>query len=273
MSWWGKLIGGTFGWMLGGPLGALLGTALGHSFDRGIEANRQGGDGLGHHERIQTVFFTATFSVMGHLAKADGRVSEHEIAFARAVMDRMSLTDDKRRLAIELFNQGKAPGFPLDEALEQFRRECGRRFNLVRMFLEIQVQAALADGHLDEAEQRLLLHVFERLGVSRRDFEMMVAMLYAARNFAGGAGAGAGRGGYQPPPSRDLLVEAYKMLGVSAEAGDAEVKRAYRRMMNQHHPDKLVSKGLPEEMVRLATEKTQEIKAAYEQIKQSRGMK
>ena len=61
------------------------------------------------------------------------------------------------------------------------------------------------------------------------------------------------------------------MLNVQPDAGEAEVKRAYRRLMSQHHPDKLVSKGLPEEMVKVATRKTQEIKAAYEKIREARG--
>ena len=94
---------------------------------------------------------------MGNLAKVDGRVSEDEIALARAVMAEMELSAEKRRTAIRLFNEGKAPGFPLDAVLEQFRRECHRRQNLMQMFIEIQLQAAYADGALNSAEERLLL--------------------------------------------------------------------------------------------------------------------
>jgi DnaJ like chaperone protein len=264
MSWWGKIIGGAFGFMLGGPLGAALGAALGHNFDRGLDRLQLAGPA--DLERIRTAFFTATFSVMGQIAKADGRVSEDEIAFARSVMAHMSLNEEQRRVAISLFNEGKRPEFPLDEALEQFRRECRGRITLIRMFLEIQLQAAYADGHLDASERGLLLHIFGQVGFSELDFQNLEALVRGASRFAG-------EGARRTVPPRDRLREAYRVLGVSAQADGDEVKRAYRRLMNQHHPDKLVAKGLPEEMVKLANEKTHEIKSAYETIKAARGMR
>lgn len=272
MSWWGKIIGGTFGFMLGGPLGALLGGALGHQFDKGLRGMREaGGPGFrpGDQERIQTAFFTATFSVMGHLAKVDGRVSKQEIELASTVMSQMSLNAEQRKLAIRLFNQGKAPDFPLDDVLQQFRQECHRRWTLLQMFLEIQIHAAYADGVMHATERDLLLHICERLGFSKMQFERLDAMVRAQRFFheqAAGEGA-------RPAPRRDVLREAYDLLGISKDATDAEVKKAYRRLMNQHHPDKLTARGMPEEMIKLATEKTQEIKAAYDAVKDARGMR
>lgn len=272
MSWWGKLIGGTFGYLLGGPLGALLGAALGHSVDEGLRNIKLGGYGADgpEVERIQAVFFTATFSVMGHIAKADGRVSPQEIEVARAVMAQMRLDEQQRLAAINLFNEGKADDFPLDEVLQQFRRECHRRSTLLQMFLEIQLQAAYADGAIDAAERTILLRICDALGVDHALFAQLEAMVRAARHFAGG-GAGAGA----PPrrePTRDTLRDAYAILGVAAAAPDADVKRAYKRLMNQHHPDKLVAKGLPEEMIRMATQKTQEIKQAYDTVRSARGL-
>jgi len=264
VSWWGKLLGGAFGFMLAGPLGALIGAAFGHNFDKGVESGRGGGRfAPGAQERVQTAFFTAVFSVMGHLAKADGRVSEDEIRLAREVMARMNLNEDMRRAAIELFNQGKATDFPLDEVVGQFRTECRRRRHLMQMFLEILLHAAYADGTLHPQERRILEHIRERLGFSAAEFSHLEALVRNARHFAGGA-----RGERVSP--RQALREAYEVLGVAPGASDAEVKKAYRRLMNQHHPDKLVSKGLPEEMIKLATEKTQEIKQAYETIKAGR---
>ncbi|MGE0081919.1 MAG: co-chaperone DjlA [Thiohalomonadaceae bacterium] len=265
MNWWGKLIAGTFGFMLGGPLGAVLGIVLGHQFDKGMA--RFTVERSEDQARVQLAFFTATFSVMGKVAKVDGRVCEDEIGFARAVMDRMALSEAQRRVAIGLFTQGKSPEFDLDAALAQFRRECHGRMHLLRVFLEIQLQAAYADGQLDAAERRLLLHIGESLGFSAHEFEHLEALVRFAREFAGTEA---------PPrqaPPRDRLGDAYRILDLRPEASPDEIKRAYRRLMNQHHPDKLVAKGLPEEMVRLATEKTQEIKTAYETIKAARGMR
>lgn len=264
-------MGGAFGFLLAGPLGALLGAALGHQFDRGIammgrylESHFQPGAPY----RVQTAFFTATFSIMGHVAKADGRVSEAEIEFAQSVMDKMELTGEMRKTAIHLFREGKIPQFPLDEALEQFRMECRRRYSLIRLFIEIQVQAAYADGVLHPAEDRLLLHICRQLRFSRFELQALKSMLEARLRFSE---AGHGRRKRQPPGRTELtLREAYAVLGVAPPASDVEIKRAYRRMISQHHPDKLLSKGITEEAMKLATEKSQEIQKAYETICKAR---
>ena len=255
MAWWGKLIGGAFGYMLGGPLGALLGAALGHKFDKGIQlGDTLTGFDSGDQERIQAAFFTATFSVMGHLAKADGRVTSAEISNAEAIMAQMQLNQRQRKAAIELFNQGKSDNFALNDVLAQFRRECHRRINLIQMFLEIQISTAFADKNLHPAERDLLYRIGEQLGVARQQLDHLFHLA----------------GGIKPASSADEIAEAYKILGVGKTATDADIKKAYRRLMNQHHPDKLVSKGLPEEMIKIANEKTQTIKQAYERIKKSR---
>lgn len=268
MSWWGAALGGAFGYMLGGPLGALLGVALGRRFDKGLNGFGDFQAQVGDQERVQTAFFTATFAVMGHIAKADGQVSRDEIRMAEAIMTRMALNDDMRKAAIGLFNQGKAADFNLDAVLDQFRRECHRRRNLLQMFVEIQLHASYADGELHEAEAQVLQYICSQLGISKMEFAHLEALVRNAQEFTG-AGAQGQRS--SRPPSRDRLADAYQVLGVDASATDAEVKTAYRRLMNQHHPDKLVAKGLPEEMIDLATEKTQEIKAAYDTVKAARG--
>ncbi len=267
MSWLGKMLGGAFGFMLGGPLGAILGAVLGHNLDRGMDGIK-GVEQMhpGDRERVQTAFFTATFSVMGHLAKSDGRVSEDEIAIARRVMDQMDLNQKLRQTAIRLFDEGKRTDFPLDDVLDQFRQECHRRLTLIQMFVEIQLQAAYADGVLHGAEERLLLHICRRLSIPERLFRQLEEMIKAERHYAGGGRA-------TPKPSGPSLEDAYAILMVTPKSSDAEVKRAYRRLLSQHHPDKLVSKGLPEEMMKIATQKTHEIRQAYEQIKQARGMR
>jgi len=266
MGWWGKLAGGTFGFMLGGPLGALLGAVLGHKLDQGLHAFEMEGSPTtaADRERIQTAFFTATFSVMGHLAKADGRVSREEIAQAKAVMAHMELDTDMRRAAIDLFNQGKQNDFPLDGVLQQFRRECRRRTTLIQMFMEIQIQAAYADGRLDPAEDRLLLHICSKLGIPEFLYRQLERMIRAQQHFAGESAGGQGA-------AKPLLADAYAILNISADASDADVKKAYRRLTSQHHPDKLVAKGLPEEMMKIAAQKTHEIRQAYETIKEARG--
>jgi DnaJ like chaperone protein len=261
MSWLGKVVGGAFGFMMGGPLGAILGAAVGHQFDEGMhkyEDEEQLSPGDQH--RVQMAFFTATFSVMGHIAKADGKVTTAEINLAKRIMDELALTDEMRNTAINLFQQGKDSNFPLYGVLDQFRRECHRRTHLIRMFLEIQIQAAYADGVLDKAEESVLYKICTHLGISRFEYESIKLQFQAQQRFYG-----QGQGS-----SVKNIDNAYAALGVDDSATDAEVKKAYRRLMSQHHPDKLVAKGLPEEMMILAKEKTQKIRKAYETIKESR---
>jgi DnaJ like chaperone protein len=272
MAWWGKLLGGAFGFVLGGPLGAVLGAALGHGFDRGLKAvSEEAGLEPGERERVQTAFFTATFSVLGHVAKADGRVSEQEIGLAEAVMTEMDLTPEMRRTAIRLFTEGKSPDFPLEDVLEQFRRECHRRFTLVQMFLEIQLKGAYADGLPNATERRLLEQIAQRLGFPAAVFRKLENMVRAEQEFLRGE-RGAGR---RPAPKAEgpSLPDAYAILNLAPDAPDSEVKKAYRRLLNQHHPDKLVAKGLPEEMMTLAEQKTIEIKRAYDIVKKARGLR
>jgi DnaJ like chaperone protein len=264
MSWFSTVVGGAFGFFLGGPLGAILGASVGHQFGKGL-AGIEFGETLnpGDQHRVQMAFFTATFSVMGHIAKSDGHVSPAEISLANRVMNEMSLTSDLRTTAINLFQQGKQADFPLDDVLAQFYKECHRRTDLIRMFLEIQLQAAFADGILSPSEERLLLHICNKLRVSRFDYEHLKIQLLAQLRFQG-------RSSYtRNTPQKTSLQDAYGVLGLTPSASKTEVKKAYRRLMSQNHPDKLVAKGLPEEMMRLAKEKTQKISKAYETIQKA----
>lgn len=281
---WGKLLGGAFGFLIGGPIGAVLGAALGHSFDKGTQAqlsHDSADDDLqpGDAERIKMAFFTATFSVLGYIAKADGHVHPSEIALAEAIMKQMKLDRELRSAAIKLFNQGKQPDFDAEALVLQFRQECQRRTSLYRMFIEIQIQAALADGVMVKEEEQALLKIAAVLGFTEYSFRQleMLVRYSMGMNQHGNDGSGSRRSSQRqaPPPddSRLSVRDAYKALGVNPDDDKATVKRAYRRQMSQHHPDKLVSKGLPDEMIKLATDKTQLIQKAYERIKEAKGWK
>ena len=259
MSWWTTVLGGAFGFILGGPLGAMLGVAFAGNLSKG--KSNFGGFGQAHHlgdqQRVQAAFFSSLFSVMGYIAKVDGKVSKSEILLAQQVMQHMQLADDMQKVAKELFNQGKQDSFNLDEVLEQFRLESHRRTHLVRMFLEIQIQAAYADGVLDDKEHDALKYIAQKLHFSLHELENLIQQFAATSHHA----------------NKITVDDAYVVLGADKGLTDKELKRAYRRLLAQHHPDKLVAKGLPEEMMTIAKEKTQEIISAYELIKKQRGMR
>ncbi|MDJ0927561.1 MAG: co-chaperone DjlA [Gammaproteobacteria bacterium] len=270
MAWIGKLGGGVLGYMAGGPVGAAVGALLGHQFDRGL-SNFDSASVFQDRARVsgaerQQAFFEATFRVMGHLAKADGRVSEAEIQTARGIMHRMRLHPEAVRRAIELFTAGKQPGFRLDQQLAEFANACGRDRALVRAFLEFQMDLVLSKGNIKPSEREVLWRIAARLGVSRVELVQLEAVLRAQHSFGEQRHANAA----QRPGD---LAQAYRALGVESGATDREIKIAYRRLMNQHHPDKLVSRGLPDSMLEAAKERTREIRSAYELIKERRGLK
>jgi len=260
MNWIGALIGAAIGWVVGGPIGLAVGMLLGQSLSVGVSR----GGWSGHDAAAaQAAFFNATFTVMGHVAKADGVVSEHEIRAARAVMAHMNLTAAQQQSAMELFNRGKQPEFDLEAALQDLRKACHARRDLLRMFLQIQLHAALADGVFHPAERQVFTRICAVLGISEIELRQYEQFIRAQQGF---------RGTETRAAKVDTLTAAYLTLGVTASATDAEVKTAYRRLMKENHPDKLVSRGLPEPMLKLAQEKVQQINVAYDAIKSSRGI-
>jgi len=253
------ILGGLIGLWSGGVGGMLFGAVVCFLIARGVrKAVRK--------YNPQEAFFRATFTVMGKLAKADGRVTENEIAFARQVMAQMRLTEERQKMAINLFTEGKQDDFDIGEVLKPLSALFRYQPPLKFAFIELQLQAALADGEISPAEAALIAEICAHLALTQHEVEALIARMQAQQDFHRHGGAG----GFNGANHAQLLKDAYGVLGVSEQASDAEVKKAYRRLMSQHHPDKLVAKGLPEEMMELAKEKAQEIQAAYDRVRQAR---
>ncbi len=283
MAIWGKVLGGVFGFMFGKIPGAILGIIVGHMFDRGYsqDFNQMGGFGRFFVDKEsvknQAVFFHALFSVLGHIAKADGRVTEEEIRIASALMDDMGLTGATRAEAQEAFREGKAPDFPFQEILKELVESCYGRKDILQIYLEILIQAAYADGRLDKAEQKVLEQVAKILGFKQNELLYLISAFEAELRFRqrqhNGQQRQHRRGQYQKQASysdAQSLEDAYRILGVSKSDDEKTVKKAYRKLMSEHHPDKLVSKGLPKQALELAKQKAQDIQAAYEFIKKEK---
>jgi DnaJ like chaperone protein len=273
MNWGGKIIGGTLGMLALGPVGAALGAFIGHQFDTGqISATMFSG---GPDPRlVNELFFPTAFRVMGHIAKADGRVTEQEIASARAVMYAMHLQPEQMQAAIGYFTEGKQPQFDLDAALARLRGSIARTPDLAQFFVEIQLQASLAGNGLSEVPRARLQHVALLLGLSASDFARLESLLRFRQGASmGGAGSAGGAGLGSAAASSERVAQAYSLLEASAQMSDEEVVKAYRRQMSRHHPDKLKANGLPPSMLERAKERTQQIQAAYELIRERRGMR
>jgi DnaJ like chaperone protein len=265
MGWNGKIIGAAIGLWVGGPIGAALGLVVGHQFDAGGTGGFA--PGPDRAARVHALYFPAVFRVMGHVAKADGRVSEQEIAAARGVMAALRLSPDQVRQAIGYFGEGKQPGFGLDAELAELRPLLRAYPQMAQFFIEIQLQAALAGNGLGARPRARLLRTANVLGLTSDDFERLEALM--RWRMGGGPGASAERG----PSEADRLRQAYALLETAAGATDEQVVKAYRRQMSRNHPDKLQANGLPESMLERAKERTQQIQAAYELVRAARGMR
>lgn len=266
MVWQGKALGALIGGVTAGPVGALFGAFIGHLVDAQAEGLRKGvGSGaFASSAQVQEAFFRATFLVMGHVAKSDGRVTEEEIRAARAMMNELRLGEREVQLAIELFTEGKRQDLPLEQVLADLHRMCRHRPDLRRMFMQIQLQAALWGSGVSSASRQVLNRVASALGISSYEVIQMEAVLRMQRS--------TGQSQRERTPT-DRVAEAYAVLGVTRQSSDAEVTKAYRRLMNQNHPDKLVARGLPESMIKVAEEKTRQIRAAYEVLRDARAMR
>jgi len=252
MQWTGKLIGGLLGLALG-PWGAAAGVALGHQYD--LSSQRGRALPLGQQ------FFVSTFRLMGHVAKADGRVTEREIDAARGVMRALRLNDPQVRVAIAHFTEGKLPQFDLGSEMAQLRAACRSHPELLHVFVEIQLRFALFGSEMTAAARTRVTQAAALLGVGAASLARLEAAL------RGGPGS---TGTTQDRPSR--IAAAYRTLEVDAAISNEDLTKAYRRLMSRHHPDKLKANGLPDSMLEHAKQRTQAIREAYELLREQRGI-
>ena len=263
MGWFSTMSGGTAGMLIGGPIGAIIGAALGYGL--GGDGDDEGPES--EQERKQAVFFTTVFATMGYVAKADGRVSNEEISFVTRLMDEMELDSEERQFAQNLFREGKnlfREGKFLDtslnDVLKQFRLECSDDPDMLNFFIWILLHVAYADGRIDTREKKVVQDIAFKINFSLKKVDEIEAEIRTE---------GEGTSHYSDGSN---LENAYKVLGVSPNASDDEVKRAYHTLMKDYHPDVLKPKGLPEEMITFATQRTQEFSRAYERIRQARNL-
>ncbi|MDP3560012.1 MAG: co-chaperone DjlA [Legionellaceae bacterium] len=271
-TWWGKCLGLFFGHLIAGPLGGVFGLLIGHYFDKGLYNQLHTSYSAFHQERhvqIRTLFLKNTFTTMGAIAKADGRVSEEAIDMALVIMDELRLTAKQKIQAKQWFRDGKEQQSGNFSAILTLRKALAQNRRLLQAFLNIQFRFAQAGG-LTHNKIRALNQIFALLGVAPVETQQRFYQEYVYR--------GQSQGSQQSQQSQHArssahayLQEAYVILGVTPETNEPEVKKAYRRLMSKYHPDKLIAKGMSEAAVQEATQKTQTIRKAYEAILEHRG--
>lgn len=267
MKWLGKIIGAAVGLaLLRHPLGLLFGLLVGHMYDiGGFSFSRQ-------RPRVARSFVDPLFGLIGAMAKADGRVSESEIAAVEQLMQRMGLSTAQRHEAIACFNAGKTPGFVVDRAIRDLRSWCLGRRDHAYVLIDVLLDVVFSDGHGTEPRMQLMRRMCSALGVQEREIAVLAAMKGHIWNTTGQSYSYRHGGGTAaPPPPQTGGADPYAVLGVERGIDECGLKRAWRKLMSEHHPDKLGD--VPAPLRQRAEQRARDINTAYERIKAERGFR
>lgn len=264
------IIGVIFYGLPGAIVGWFAGSFISTAIIDGPAALLPGGRQAANEAR-QKVFLKTLFLLMGKLAKADAHVSKAEIDHVEKFMTQAGMSGAHRKEGIAFFQQGVKDGLNIDQVLVEFMQVCGRSLQMKHLLLVYLAGIALADGQMHSAENELLASVAARMGYSRPAFDQLMAMIQGQNRFSdGGYDRTHQQHAQGPRGATNTLEEAYQALGVNEHTSDRDLKRAYRKLISQYHPDKLIGQGVPEDMIAKATERSKEIHAAYDLLEKHR---
>lgn len=252
MGWFGKLALGSLGMLLGGPLGAIAGAAMGHMLidKKADQAWRQYREipppEFGRAERVQAAFFVSLFSVLGKISKIDGVVTRDELNVVQAFINGLPIDETEKQFARQVFNEAKSSPYRIEDFAAQLRQAVGGRAELLEAYFDLLLRIVAADGAFHPAEEEALYKVKAVFGISDHHYEDMQAVYF------------------------DGLDKHYKALNCTPESSIDDIKRNYKKLVKDFHPDVIISKGLPEEFVEFASNRFREIQESYENIRRER---
>ena len=239
MSIWGKIIGGATGFAFGGPIGALLGSVAGHAIDK-IKTKKK----LPEETALKQIGFTIGVIVLSaKMAKADGKVTEEEI---KAFKEKINVPDNEIKNVAKLWDQAKKTTDGFEVYAKQISDLLGRNSSVLEELLNLLITIAQADGKITIPEIKYLKKVGDIFGFSNVDFER----IYSSKS--------------------GVYTDPYKILGVSRNATVQEIKRKWKQLAINHHPDRLISQGVPEDLIQKSTSRLKEINNAWDTIQNQR---
>jgi len=252
MGWFGKLTFGALGLLFGGPLGAIAGAALGHilvdKIDRlpSYETRSLPGPEFGQEEQVQAAYFISLFSILGKMSKIDGLVTKDEIAVVQSFISSLPMDNEEKQFARQIFNEAKNSQYSIEDFASQLYQLIYKQPALVVSFFNLLFQLAAADSKLHPAEETALKSIKTIFRLSDRQYDNIKAVYFKE------------------------LDKYYKILGCTPESSNEEIKSNYKKLVKDFHPDKIISKGLPEEFVDFAESRFREIQESYEKIEKIR---
>ena len=239
MSIWGKIIGGATGFAFGGPIGALLGGVAGHALDK-IKTKKK----LPEETALKQIGFTIGVIVLSaKMAKADGKVTEDEI---RAFKEKINIPDNEIKNVAKLWDQAKKTTDGFQIYARQIANLLEKNSSVLEELLKLLIIIALADGKITIPEIKYLKEVGNIFGFSEEDFER----IYSSKS--------------------GVSFDPYQILGVSRDASIDEIKQKWKQLAINHHPDRLISQGIPEDLIHKSTSRLKEINNAWDTIQNQR---
>ena len=251
MSIWGKVIGGVAGFALGGPLGAIVGTVAGHAVDK-VKA-QEAGHGpsafTGHGPDARQIAFTTAIIVLAaKIAKSDGKVTADEIAAFKRMFQ---ISNDEQKAVAQIWSEAKRDASGFEPYAKQIANLFSNEPQVLEELLGALFHIANADGVMHPDELKMLASIGAIFGFEASAFERIKSIHMDS----------------------DQEKDPYKVLEIDRSAGDVDVKKKYRELMRENHPDVLMAKGVPQEFIEIANEKVAAINSAYDQITKERGIK
>ena len=247
MGWFGKMTFGTMGLLFGGPIGAIIGVSLGHHLvDKKAEYG-QGGAVPPKTEQAQAAYFVCIFSILGKIAKADGVVTNDELKVVDDFINGMNISETEKQFAKQVFNEAKNSNYSVEDFASQFYQINSGQPAVLHSFLDVLFRVAAADKVLHPAEEDALKKVKDIFQISDKQFSDIKSIYFTD------------------------VDRYYKLLSCSVDSSNDEIKKSYKKLVRDFHPDTIVSKGLPEEFTEFAASRFREIQEAYEKVRKERG--
>ena len=255
MGWLGRVLGGLIGFYLGGPFGMIAGAVFGSMFDKSSDVGQDQQsffrNNVGYN-RSQMVFFVGAFSMLAKLAEADGQVSESARRKVHEFMiNDLYLTGQSYQYANSIFEQALHQNSTFEDLADQFYENFRTSPQLLQMMIDIFYRVALSDGRISSNEEKLIDYACRRFNIPESILDS-IRRKYRYNN---------------------VSSKAYAVLGLTESATNEEIKKAYRKLILEYHPDTVASKGMAEEFKEYATKRFREIQEAYEAISKERGIK